>query len=53
MAYEKDKMRREHLIKELAGSLMKSKDIGAAIVCFILSGSVEQVLSLWRKRAAF
>ena len=32
-------------------TLLRQKDISAAIVCFILSQSVEQVLDIWKKRA--
>lgn len=53
LAYEESPVERQMLLKELAQNLMKQKEIGAAIVCQILSGSVASVLDLWRKRASF
>ena len=37
----------EELIFDLAKNLLDKKDIGAAIICFILSHAVVDVLELW------
>lgn len=51
-AYESDH-ERDHLVKELGDTLLKMRNVSAAIVCYILSHSVDQVLDLWRQRALF
>ena len=41
------------MIKELGQQLLANKEIGPAIVCFILSNSVSEVLDLWKKRSIY
>lgn len=41
------------MIYELAKALMAKKEVGPAIICFILSNAVEDVLDLWRMRTQF
>lgn len=48
--YVTDEEKREDLIHELGKSLMQKKEVGPAIICFILSHSVTEVLDLWRMR---
>lgn len=51
--YIKDEEEREDLIFDLAKSFMARKEVGPAIICFILSHSVNEVLELWRMRTNF
>ena len=44
----------KQLLNELGEELIsKRKDINSAIVCYIISQSVELVVDLWKKRALF
>jgi hypothetical protein len=43
----------EDLIFDLAKQLMAKKEVGPAIICFILSHAVSEVLELWKMRASF
>ena len=52
-AYEENKAERDALIKELGDNLLQMKDISAAIVCYLISSAVGDVLSLWMKRAHY
>ena len=47
----KDKEERNPMIKGLGDNLLKMREISAAIVCYILSQSVYEVLDLWKRRA--
>ena len=38
------------MIFELGKTLMAKKEVGPAIICFILSNAIEEVLDLWRMR---
>ena len=51
--YVDDEGEREDLIFDLAKSLMARKEVGPAIICFILSHAVNEVLELWRMRVNF
>jgi hypothetical protein len=42
---------KDQLIKELGDTLLKMRNVSAAIVCYILSKSVNEVLDLWKQRA--
>lgn len=53
IAYHDTKKMRE-VAKLLGDQLLKSKtDINSAIVCYILSGELEIVIDLWKKRALY
>lgn len=41
------------MIYDLAKALMAKKEVGPAIICFILSHAVSEVLELWRMRTNF
>ena len=47
----KEKAERNAMIKELGDNLLKLREVSAAIVCYILSQSVREVLDLWKRRA--
>ena len=51
MTYIDDEETREELIDNIGKSLLKSKEVTAALVCFILANSVDDVLNLWLMRA--
>ena len=42
---------RNETIKEMGDVLVEQRDISAALVCYILSMNVKEVLEIWRKRA--
>jgi hypothetical protein len=42
---------RDELVKELGDTLLKMRNVSAAIVCYIISKSVGEVLDLWKQRA--
>ena len=42
---------RNAMIKEMGDNLLKLREVSAAIVCYILSQSVFEVLDLWKRRA--
>ncbi len=41
------------MIYELAKQLMQRKEVGPAIICFILAHEVLDVLELWRMRTSY
>ena len=47
----KDQAERNAMIKEMGDNLLKMREVSAAIVCYILSQSVFEVLDLWKRRA--
>jgi hypothetical protein len=51
MTYIEDEETREDVIQNIGRSLLKNKEVTPAIVCFILSNSVDDVLNIWRMRA--
>ena len=51
-AYENEQ-ERDSFIKELGQTLLKMRNVSAAIVCFVISKSVQEVLDLWKQRALF
>lgn len=44
---------RDMLVKELGDTLLKMRNVSAAIVCYIISWSINDVLELWMQRAMF
>lgn len=52
-SYVDETEEQEDMIYDLAKSLMAKKEVGPAIICFILSNAVEEVLDLWRMRTSF
>lgn len=49
-----DQEKLKEVAKSLGDQLLKSKtDINSAIVCYILSGEIDIVLDLWKKRALY
>jgi len=51
MTYIDDEDSKEELIENIGKSLLKSKEVTPALVCFILSNSVDEVLNIWKMRA--
>ena len=44
----------KNLVHELADELLnKKKDINSAIICYMISESMETVVDLWKKRSLF
>lgn len=41
------------LVRELSEELMKKKDINSAIICFMISQSLDIVIDLWKKRTLY
>lgn len=52
-SYIDDRDEREDMIYDLAKSLLAKKEVGPAIICFILSHAVSDVLELWCMRINF
>ena len=52
-SYVESEDEQEDLIFDLAKQLMAKKEVGPAIICFILSHAVSEVLELWKMRAQF
>ena len=38
-------------MKEMGDNLVEQREISAAIVCYILSQNVKEVLDIWKRRA--
>ena len=51
-AYESEKDR-DVLVKQLGDTLLKMRNVSAAIVCYIISKSIGEVLDLWKQRSLF
>lgn len=41
------------MVKKLGDTLLKMRNVSAAIVCYIISRSIDEVLDLWKQRALF
>lgn len=53
IAYE-DEEKLKEVAKQLGDLLLKvRKDINSAIICYILSGDLDIVVDLWKKRALY
>jgi hypothetical protein len=44
---------RDMLVKALGDTLLQMRNVSAAIVCYIISLSINEVLELWMQRALF
>jgi len=49
--FEGSVQERNEIINEMGETLLEQRDISAAIVCFILSMNVKEVLNIWHMRA--
>lgn len=44
---------RDMLVKQLGDTMLQMRNVSAAIVCYIISWSINEVLELWMQRAMF
>ena len=49
--FEGSEAERNDIVKEMGDVLLEQRDISAAIVCYILSMNIKEVLNIWKKRA--
>ena len=49
--FEGSEAQKNEIVKEMGDVLLEQRDISAAIVCYILSMNVKEVLNIWKKRA--